>query len=601
MKNGLCNILFEIFGDYYYIKLLFIFIVFYGFYKTFKQMKGMSNKIDDLISHIKDEKILNTIDVDKKLIFVNKYIYKIEKEITDFDINKLRNNIKIQVRKFVNVFTFLNNIKLLLFSRKYVNSIIKNQVDSNKNLYFSKKKYLIDLVAYSKMKNNKKAIKSYITNFIFQKTKDNNIITNSENDNYILPDDDYNLTLDFLYFLKNNFNNNIHIVNPIKDINYNISFYNIFNQSETNDISEKEENVLNIIEKISYDVANKNLNNNILNNNELLNGKNEYNLIGKKSNPYIKSGKDEIIDKSIKNKFTDLVLHKNAEYIFPINNYSLNNLKKEIDELITLIKGIQIDNFEIKSNTEYTENNINFNELLIFSIKKIRQESILNLKKEFIKYFEESLDKSISIKYNDYFQNTKINEKFVNIENIINNIEKIYTNIFNKEKLKNYENDEFLSFRIKDIRDSITSISELKDEINLLKEKLKEFFQKKIILYIMQNENDKLDKNILTEKDALSFETLLNEWKQQFNEDYIKKIKKACGINENKINFEFDKTDVEFLYSSKEHALYFKKDLAMNIHAKEMIDNIEKLGNNYTFTLIGPDEDIDYSKIKRYE
>jgi len=55
------------------------------------------------------------------------------------------------------IFRFLNNIRLILISRKYINQIIKYEVENNRNLKISKSLFLNDIAGF-KFKNDEKKL-----------------------------------------------------------------------------------------------------------------------------------------------------------------------------------------------------------------------------------------------------------------------------------------------------------------------------------------------------------------------------------------------------------------------------------------------------------
>ena len=60
--------------------------------------------------------------------------------------NKRFYEIQIQIPKMSKIFKYLNNIRVLLLSRKYVNRILSYEVENNNDLKISKSYYLNDII-----------------------------------------------------------------------------------------------------------------------------------------------------------------------------------------------------------------------------------------------------------------------------------------------------------------------------------------------------------------------------------------------------------------------------------------------------------------------
>jgi hypothetical protein len=202
-----------------------------------------------MISFLNDDKLLSMINIEQQINYVNQKITQINNEINILDNENIKNTINIKSIEILNLLLFLNNIRLLLYSRKYVNSILRFEVKKNKKLRLSKKKYLIDFASL-KFKEEK-LIKKYISNFIVMvnvndnnenkiDNENDNIINNNNNNDHDKDTKIYNLTLDFLYFIKNYFNNNVHLVSPVRNLNYNTLFFKIFTKYDTKESSEVE-------------------------------------------------------------------------------------------------------------------------------------------------------------------------------------------------------------------------------------------------------------------------------------------------------------------------------------------------------------------------
>ena len=75
---------------------------------------------------------------------------------------------KLKIKfKIIKIFEFLNNIRLIIASRKYINKIIKNEVENNELLRKSKSYFLNDITRFQYI--NEKNVKMYISQFIVKK------------------------------------------------------------------------------------------------------------------------------------------------------------------------------------------------------------------------------------------------------------------------------------------------------------------------------------------------------------------------------------------------------------------------------------------------
>ena len=134
---------------------------------------------------------------------------------------------KLKIKfKIIKIFEFLNNIRLIIASRKYINKIIKNEVENNELLRKSKSYFLNDITRFQYI--NEKNVKMYISQFIVKKG------------HWKLSENQYYLTLDFLFFIKKYLNDAVHFVKKSEGITSNKEFsrllqLNIYNEIKIND------------------------------------------------------------------------------------------------------------------------------------------------------------------------------------------------------------------------------------------------------------------------------------------------------------------------------------------------------------------------------
>ena len=346
-----------------------------------KELKKDLKEKQDLLNEMK----FNLLDL---IIFIKDLETKINEKLRIESEDYLKNQIKSNIFKMSNAFRFLNNIRLILFSRKIVNKIIQNEVKNNEKIHISKTVFLNDLSGFN-YKNDEQKLKLYVSAFIVQ-IGDGKLSQNN-----------YNLVLDFLYYLKNYLNN-------IKNINPN-----------SMKIEYKNENLKNMNE-ISIMIKNKNF---IFGLDNINNG-----------NSNKKTTKIEDINIAINNT---LNLKKDIENL---NNYILyNDLKSH------LTKEYENNNFE-----EESIHNFSYS----FSLHDLEDDSINNLKKVFVNFFSQNENgntnnKSLSKileeeKKKIRSEYLKIIKKLMLSENIINNIDESYITFEQKnkiliEKLKRYK------------------------------------------------------------------------------------------------------------------------------------------------------------------
>ena len=91
----------------------------------------------------------------------------ISDKINSENIYIMNNKIKSNIIKISNIFRFLNNIRLILLSRKYVNKIILNEVQNNPKIKISQSLFLNNLIGF-KYINDENKLKLYVSQFIVQ-------------------------------------------------------------------------------------------------------------------------------------------------------------------------------------------------------------------------------------------------------------------------------------------------------------------------------------------------------------------------------------------------------------------------------------------------
>ena len=120
------------------------------------------------------------------------------------------------------------------------------------------------------------------------------------------------------------------------------------------------------------------------------------------------------------------------------------------------------------------------------------------------------------------------------------------------------------------------------------------------MLNILNYESNKLTNDLFKDPDILTLENIINKWKLQFSENYIKNIKVQNNIEENKTLFEVisnknNKTlEYEYLYSSQDYLQYFNLEIINSIDIDFIIELIKQI-NPENISMFGIDEEIDYT------
>ena len=110
-----------------------------------------------------------------------------------------------------------------------------------------------------------------------------------------------------------------------------------------------------------------------------------------------------------------------------------------------------------------------------------------------------------------------------------------------------------------------------------------------------------LHEKFLQDKNVLTFEELLKDWKNEFLDEHIKDLKKKYSIDENIKNistkYKGKIINIEYLKTSKEYKKYIIDSELSQINAELMLSNIDALIQNRKIDIYGTDEDIDFSKL----
>lgn len=411
-----------------------------------EENKNLENKIQKHIQFVKLTEISKDLYEQMQLIRIN--INEIDKKISENKINEMRNEIKSQIIKMMRVFIYLNNIRLIIMSRKYINRIIKNEIENNDKLRISKIRYLMDVIAFKFEEYNK--IKKYLKQFIVQIG------------DKILPQNQYNLTLDFLFFNKNYLNNEVHMVDKNGNISDNNIFKDIFEEESKNSTDSDELQKKNDLKHDKKDDCNnRNSDNtdqidNLSKKNYINNYKDIKNDLKINSNK-IKSDQNKIIldNKIYNNNNNNLV--NNKDYKFNANNNNSFNIENN-----DLDRGTQVENICKKDNTNPNLlcNNINndnivveFNDLNIKDVSnKIISDQIKIVNED--KIYKE-YDASLLLEKNAKEISDNIKE-MINIDKT-RDIEELVINELNNKGIGNIDEIDInkkISFSLHDIEDN---------------------------------------------------------------------------------------------------------------------------------------------------
>ena len=98
------------------------------------------------------------IKYESQILMIKFLDSEINEKINSEKFILMENQIASNIYKMSYIFRILNNIRLILNSRKYINQIIKYEVDNNKNLKISKSLFLNDIAGF-KYKDDENKIK----------------------------------------------------------------------------------------------------------------------------------------------------------------------------------------------------------------------------------------------------------------------------------------------------------------------------------------------------------------------------------------------------------------------------------------------------------
>ena len=534
------------------------------------------NKRMNLINQMK-EVILN------QMIYISTIRLDITEKISSENIKYLKNKIKTNVIKMANIFRFLNNIRLILFSRKIVNKIIQNEVRNNKNLYISQTNFLNDIIGF-KYKDDVNKLKLYVSKLIVQ-IGDN-----------ILPQNLYNLTLDFLFYLKGFLNDSVHFVHSSDDITSNKQYYSIFcnkdkyknNIENNNIIIEDSKNIIKPKIKI------------------IKNGKkNDFQNLKSVKEIIIIILDEILIYNKDKNNLGISEEYKNDIKLEIFENALDNTIKleKDIDNLVEIIsnKGLesQLIN-EYKINDEEKETKINY----LYSLHELENDSINNFKKIFINFFYTDENGNIINNNSRYILNNK-KDKFKKKYNLIIEklafLEDIIKKIIVLSKFNNYKDFDVFQKLIKNAKTIKKNINNMKNWINTVDEKINEYYDLLLLSNAYEIKVKNYEEKLMKDENVLAFEKIFEDWKKLFDNNYIKELKINNGIDKNMISVDYKNKKVEYIRTSKLFNNYIDKKELSEINAKMMMENIDTIIKNVKIDIYDTDEEINYSSMNQLQ
>ena len=537
-----------------------------------KESKGYKNKIETNYQNIDSIEIYEiSNEINKQILLIKSYENTLNQKISNIYFNHRLDEIKSQILKMLPIFKYFNNFRSLLLSRKYVNSVIANEVENNKFLRISNKYFLNDLIGFKI--SDEKQKKMYISQFIVQ-IKD-----------YLLPKNQYNLMLDFLYFLKD-YLNNIHYVYKNKDLTDNIYFQKVFNNEYSPD---------NII-----------INN--IDNSNLVNDNNVY------RNQLENTQKNNNERNNVLERQPDLNIKNN---IFSILLKNIENITNDIENIMNIDENDEDLTFQIRNELEdfdfFLSNNdkIGLKQDINFSLHNIEESSSSskNFEKLFFDFFYKK--DNIQIDCSNLLSKTKkkIEDKYSYIINKLNNYELIYDKIINEMSNLDTNMDSKFRKKIKYVNDAKKNTNKLKKSLLHLNELTMKYYDSLIIANFLKLKVKEIEKKLMTEKNVFTFEELFKEWKKRFSQDYTKSLKNKFFIDEaftqvqlyDEKQYKILTHDIEYLKSIKEYLKFIDENALNNIGPKQMIDNIDKIANGTKIDIFGIDKEIDYSKLKKLE
>ena len=491
----------------------------------------------------------------------------ISDKIISENVNRILNKIKSKIIKISNIFSFLNNIRLILFSRKYINKIIQNEVQNNSNIRISKKLYLNDFIG-AKYINDDNKLKLYVSQFIVQIGPGK------------LSQKIYNLVLDFFYYLKSKFNDSVHIVKTSEDITSNKLYDSIFYDTNSN-----------------FEIIDDNINKEN-NNNQNTNQKEEYN-----------ENINIITNESLNNTNIKIEDIKNIN----ANLTSINNIIKNIQNKFSneeleskLVKAFSINN-EKEEITNYSN----------FALHDLENDSINNFKKIFIHFFYKddlnNIDKKNpkSILDNEMKEITK---EYSKINELLKKSESLLNKLIDSFHLSKNKNSDLVMKIISEatiIQENINKMKKLNNDIEKNASKYYELFLLSTAYKVKAKD---LEEKIKNDKNVLTFENIFEEWKKSFDENYIIGLKEKYDINKdnnfivvpnssklfNKFKYN-DDNKIEYLKTSGLYNAFIDKNELCKMNSKDMINYIDSITKGITIDIFGTDEEINYNRLNYLE
>ena len=535
-----------------------------------------ANKYDKLSSKIRELSLnskISNILIDMLLqMFSLKWLENgITKRITSENMILLKKKIQIQIYEMLKIMTFLNNIRLIILTRKYTNNIIKNQIENNEKIRISSSLFLTNIKGF-KFKNDPKKLKIYLSKFIVQIGDDK------------LSQNAFNLTSDFLFFIKSFCHDNYHLLKPVKDITKSNNNHKIFSLDKSNfSIINDKNNVNNKENKKPNLKVNKEITFNII----------------------------KHFDDNIQSHYTirsENIEFNKIEKILLIHD-NIQKVGKEIDNLDKIDKDMMLEKKLINELKKEKYNLFNEEEKIIdnkknsFSFHDLKDESINSFKNIFN-------DNEKYINYDDLLKDEKkiIEDKYSKIINILISSEIIIDEI----RVKNIRKGNESIFEIS--KDIIYNIEVIKEKIGALKkwlieikEQYIEYYELLLLSTVLKIKVEQLEKQKKEDKNSLSFQELFSLWKENFSEKHIANLKKQNSIDEKEKYVYYDVYDkkskrkvtkkIEYLKESPKYLEYIDRDELNKINYEDMLKNIDIITEGEDFSIHGLDEDIDHYRL----
>ena len=184
--------------------------------------------------------------------------------------------------------------------------------------------------------------------------------------------------------------------------------------------------------------------------------------------------------------------------------------------------------------------------------------------------------------------------EIISAENIVNSLQK-------NSQFIHSNNTKYLQSIVSSINSIKEDISDLKDLINKMKNKIIKYYDILLLSIAFKIKIKQLHEKFFKDKYVLNFEELLKEWKNEFLEEHIKDLKKKYLIDENIMNistkYKGKIVKIEYLKTSKEYKKYIIDSELSKINAEVMLSNLDTLIQKSRIDNCGDDEDIDLSKL----